>query len=101
MNKAFTLVAAAMLAASPLLASAQDDPNRPPRSGSLAQDFKNDARQAGTEIKDDARKVKTGAKNKTANAKRKGAVARCNDGVYSYTRKNTCNKHGGIRTRYK
>jgi len=32
---------------------------------------------------------------------KKAAVAQCNDGVYSYTKKNTCSKHGGIKVRYK
>ena len=100
MKKIF-LTMAVVLAAIPLCAPAQDDPNRPPRSGSLTQDFKNDARQAGSEIKDDAHRAKTSVKNKTASAKRKTAVARCHDGAYSYTRKNTCNKHGGVKTRYK
>ena len=67
----------------------------------MTQDFKNDARQAGSEIKDDAKKMTTGAKNKTAKARKKAAVAKCNDGVNSYTHKNTCSKHGGIKTRYK
>ena len=102
MKSILGMAAAVILAAVPLTASAQqEDPNRPPRSGSLTQDFKNDARQAGSEIKGDANKVSTSAKNKTAKAKKKAAVAQCSDGVYSYTRKNTCSKHGGIKTRYK
>jgi len=102
MKSLLGVTAAVIFATLPLTTLAQqDDPNRPPRSGSLTQDFKNDARQAGSEIKGDAKKVSTSVKNKTAKAKHKTAVARCHDGVYSYTHKNTCSKHGGIKTRYK
>jgi len=79
----------------------QDDPNRPPRSGSLTQDFKNEAKQAGTEIKDGAKNTANNVKGKTSKANKKAAVAQCDDGVYSYTKKNTCSKHGGIKVRYK
>lgn len=100
MNRTLTL-AAALLFAIPLCAQAQEDPNRPPRSGSLTTDFKNDAKQAGTEIKDGAKNTANSVKEKTSKANKKVAVAQCNDGVYSYTKKNTCSKHGGIKVRYK
>ena len=100
MNRTLTLTAA-LLFAIPLCASAQEDPNRPPRSGSLTQDFKNDAKQAGTEIKDGAKNTANSVKEKTSKTNKKAAVAQCNDGVYSYTKKNTCSKHGGVKVRYK
>ena len=100
MHRTLTL-AAALLFAMPLCASAQDDPNRPPRSGSLTQDFKNDAKQAGAEIKGGAKSAATSVKEKTSKANKKAAVAQCNDGVYSYTKKNTCSEHGGVKVRYK
>ena len=100
MNRTLTL-AAALLIAIPLCAQAQEDPNRPPRSGSLTQDFKNDAKQAGTEIKDGAKNTANSVKEKTSKTNKKVAVAQCNDGVYSYTKKNTCSKHGGVKVRYK
>jgi hypothetical protein len=41
------------------------------------------------------------ASTKSQENHEKAAVAQCNDGVYSYTKKNTCSKHGGIKVRYK
>ena len=99
MNRTMTWMVAILLAGTPLYAPAQDDPNRAPRSGSLSRDFKNDSRQAGAEIRDDARRATDRGRDKATNAKRKHAVARCNDGQYSYSRRNTCSGHGGIRTR--
>ena len=107
MKKTVMLAAAILFAAIPLGAAAQapassdpaSDPQRPPRSGSLKQDIKNDAREAKSEIKSDARETKNSIKRGAAKTKRKLAVAQCNDGRYSYTRHKTCNKHGGIRER--
>lgn len=105
MHKSLTFAAAMLCAAIPLGAAAQStagqdsDPQRPPRSGSLKQDIKNDARQAKTEIKSDAREVKKEVKSTAKKTKRKLAVAECNDGRYSYTHHKTCNRHGGIKTR--
>ena len=100
MNRTLTL-AAALFFAIPLCAQTQEDPNRPPRSGSLTQDFKNDAKQAGAEIKGGVTHAADSVKEKTKKTTKKAAVAQCNDGVYSYTKKNTCSKHGGIKVRYK
>ena len=107
MKKTLSLIAAILFAAIPLSATAQSpapsdqnsDPQRPPRSGSLKQDIKNDGRQAKQEIKSDAREVKKSVKRTAAKTKRSLAVAQCNDGRYSYTRRNTCSRHGGVRTR--
>jgi Ni/Co efflux regulator RcnB len=109
MKKTLTLAAAFLFAAIPLTAAAQapapsdqnSDPQRPPRSGSVTQDFKNDAKQAGREIKGDARETKKSVKRGAAKTKRGLAVAQCNDGRYSYTQHKTCNKHGGVRKRFR
>ena len=103
MKKTLTLAAALLCTALPLSAGAQanDDPNRPPRSGSLTQDMKNDGRTAKQEIKQDARETKRSIKSTAAKTKRKLAVARCRDGRYSYTHHKTCNHHGGVATRYR
>jgi hypothetical protein len=90
MKNSLTLAAAILIAAIPLSAGAQDDPNRPPRSGSVKQDIKNDAHEAKEEIKSTA-----------AQTKRKLAVARCNDGRYSYTHHKTCNQHGGVKKQFR
>ena len=85
---AITLVA--LIAAMPLGATAQPanpDTTRPPNS-STGQGIKNDAAEAKQSIKNTARK-----------AKRKVAVAECNDGRFSYTHHKTCNKHGGVKNR--
>ena len=109
MKKTLTLAAAILFAAIPLTAAAQapassdqtSDPQRPPRSGSITQDLKNDATQAKKEIKSDAREVKKSAKSGAAKTKRKLAVAQCNDGRYSYTHHKTCNEHGGVKKRFR
>lgn len=103
MYKPLTLAAALLFAAIPLTAGAQanDDPNRAPRTGSLKQDMKNDARTAKQEIKEEARETKQSVKSSAAKTKRKLAVAKCNDGRYSYTQHKTCNKHGGVMTKYR
>ena len=92
MNRTLTLAAALRHFR---FAAGAGDPNRPPRSGSLTQDF--DATGRGDQRRRDqcATSVKKKPKAK------KAAVAQCNDGVYSYTKKNTCSKHGGIKVRYK
>jgi hypothetical protein len=93
MQKSLTFAAAILCAAIPLSAAAQatteqnSDPQRPPRSGSLKQDIKNDAHEVKKEVKSTARKTK-----------RALAVAECNDGRYSYTHHKTCNHHGGVKT---
>jgi len=87
MNRTLTL-AVALLFAIALCASAQDDPNRPPRSGSLTQDFKNEAKQAGTEIKDGAKNTANSVKGKTSKANKKAAVAQCDD-AFTATRRKT------------
>jgi hypothetical protein len=100
MKNTLTLAAAILCAAIPMsaLSQAQDDPNRPARSGSLKQDIKNDARAAKQEIKGEARETKAKVKRGAHKTKRSLAVAECNDGRYSYTRHKTCNKHGGVKT---
>ena len=109
MKKALALAAAILFAAIPLSAAAQapaasdqtNDPQRPPRSGSLKQDIKNDGKQAKKEIKSDARETKNSIKRGAAKTKRKLAVAQCNDGRYSYTHHKTCNQHGGVQKRFR
>ena len=86
---------------------------------STGQRIKEDAAEAGHVIKEDAvkagRAIKKGAievghaavkgaqavKQGAVNVKRKVAVARCNDGAYSYTTQDTCNHHGGVKERLK
>lgn len=89
MNKFVAIAIAALIAATPLSAAAQ----------STGQGIKEDAREAKREIKRDAREAKRSVKNSAKKVKRKLAVARCNDGRYSYTHHKTCNHHGGIRER--
>jgi hypothetical protein len=81
MKKALIFVSAILYAGISLQASAQStdpDSNRGEKPG-----------------------VKQSIKNSAAKTKRALAVARCNDGRYSYTHHKTCNKHGGVMTRYR
>jgi hypothetical protein len=98
MKKALMLAAAILFAAIPLTAAAQapaasdqnSDPQRSSGSGSVKQDIKNDAHE-----------VKKSVKEGAAKTKRALAVARCNDGRYSYTHHKTCNEHGGVQKRFR
>ena len=79
-----------------------------PRSSSSAvyerpagQGISHDAARAKQGIKSTVRGIKQGIKNGAAQAKRKLAVARCNDGQYSYTQYRTCNHHGGVKQQFR
>ena len=65
------------------------------------QGIKSTAREIKHGIKNGAREIKYGVKNGAAKAKRKLAVAKCNDGRYSYTQYRTCNHHGGVKQRFR
>ena len=100
MKKPSALAAAILFAAIPVIAAAQAPESAeqqdnvrqsaPPRNKSIKQGIKNDAAE-----------VKRSFKEGAANVKRKLAVARCNDGRYSYTHHLTCNHHGGVRQRFR
>ena len=64
----------------------------PPGAG-----VKSTAREFGRSVKRGAREVKEAVKDGARQFKRTVAVARCNDGEYSYTHHRTCNHHGGVR----
>jgi hypothetical protein len=118
------LAVAASLAVLPLAANAQiaqpqnsagpASQNQPatPTNKPIVQGAKENAaeagramKQSGSEIsqgvKKGAHEVADGAKKGTTAVKRRVAVAKCNDGAFSYTRTNTCSDHGGIAERLK
>ena len=64
---------------------------------SVGQSIKSTAREIGHGIKTGARQLKAGAKSGAQQFKRSIAVARCNNGEYSYTHHKTCNRNGGVR----
>jgi hypothetical protein len=122
MKKSLALVAVIVFAEVPVTLAAQEgDPagqtsvaqqSSQPGSRSSGQGIRHDAAQAkqgikstGREIKqgvkNGARQIKYGIKNGAAQAKRKLAVAQCNDGQYSYTQYRTCNHHGGVSQRFR
>jgi hypothetical protein len=100
MKKVLALAAVVLFAAAPLAAVAQPDPSREQRGEpqTYTQPPNESIRQG---VRNDAAQVKHSGKNGTARVKRKLAVARCNDGRYSYTHHLTCNHHGGVRTRFR
>ena len=100
MNKFVAMAMAALIAATPLGAAAQSTGQGIKEDAREAKrEIKSDAREAKQEIKNDAREVKRSIKRSAKKVKRKVAVARCNDGRYSYTHHKTCSNHGGIRER--
>jgi hypothetical protein len=111
MKNTRTWIAAVLLAALPLAAAAQnaetDKQGRTLGQGikENAAEAKEAAKKSASEVKQVATKaasdVSQGVKKGTRKAKRKTAVALCNDGKYSYTRTNTCSDHGGIKERLK
>jgi hypothetical protein len=66
-------------------------------SASSGTGVKGAARDVGRSIKSGARQLKAGVKDGARQFKHSVAVARCNDGEYSYTHHTTCNHHGGVR----
>ncbi|HKA43363.1 MAG TPA: hypothetical protein VKF40_15375 [Burkholderiales bacterium] len=72
-------------------------PATPSRGTSLGTDIKNAARGIGHGIRTGARQFKAGVKDGALQFKRSIAVARCNNGEYSYTHHKTCNHNGGVR----
>ena len=72
-------------------------PAAEPRNTSPDTGIKGAAREFGQSIKSGARQVKEGVKDGARRFKRTVAVARCNDGEYSYTHHKTCNHHGGVK----
>ena len=69
-----------------------------PSSGkSVGQSIKGTARDIGHGIRNGARQLKAGVKSGAQRVKRSVAVARCNNGEYSYTHHETCNHNGGVR----
>ncbi len=63
------------------------------------QAIKRDVATVKRKVRRDAAAVRAKANRDKAAVRRKAAIAQCNDGVYSYTRRGTCNQHGGIRKR--
>jgi uncharacterized protein DUF3761 len=61
--------------------------------------IKKGAVEVGHAAEKGAEAVGDGVKKTAAKAKRNVAVARCNDGEYSYTTRNTCSDHGGVKER--
>ena len=74
-------------------------PAHEPRSTSPATDIKHAFVGIGHGIRDGARQFKAGVKDGAHKFKRSVAVARCNNGEYSYTHHATCNHNGGVRER--
>ena len=70
-----------------------------PQSGgsSVGQKIRTTAHEIGNGIKTGARQLKAGVKSGAQQFKRTVAVARCNNGEYSYTHRKTCNNNGGVR----
>ena len=66
---------------------------------SVGQNIKSTAQGIGHGIKTGARQFKASVKSGAQQFKRSIAVARCNNGEYSYTHHKTCNKNGGVRER--
>ena len=86
--------------ACPVLAQERDPgdaPAAPAYNKSPREGIKSTAREFGRSVRSGAREVKEVLKNGARQFKRSVAVARCNDGEYSYTHHKTCNHHGGVR----
>ena len=81
----------------------QDEQGRasaaPSRGTSVGTDIKNAFRGIGHGIRDGAHQLKAGVKDGAHQFRRSVAVARCNNGEYSYTHHETCNHNGGVRER--
>jgi hypothetical protein len=98
-----TTLFVAILAALPFAASAQ-----PADAGSthntrkpIIEGAKENAAEAGRAMRKSANEVADEVKRGTRATQRRVAVAVCADGKYSYTRKNTCSDHGGVKERLK
>ena len=74
-----------------------DAPATPTYSTSPKEGIKSTAREFGRSVKSGARQVKEGFKEGGRQFRRSVAVARCNNGEYSYTHHKTCNHNGGVR----
>jgi len=74
-------------------------PASQPRGAAPATDIKNAFVGIGHGIRDGARQLKAGIKDGAHQFRRSVAVARCNNGEYSYTSYKTCNHNGGVRER--
>ena len=74
-----------------------DAPATPAYNTSPKEGIKSTARDFGRSVKSGARQVKQGVKDGARQFKRGVAVARCNNGEYSYTHHKTCNHNGGVR----
>ena len=83
--------------------SAESEPGKAATSQSggksAGASIKGTAREIGNGIKSGARQLKAGVKSGAQQFKRSVAVARCNNGEYSYTHHKTCNYNGGVRER--
>src|SRR5688572_10299738 len=101
--KPLFLAAVLVLAGTPPGVSAQDGGTAAPQPGgtSVGQGVKNDASRAKQRIKNTPRSIRESIRNGAANLKRDLAVARCNDGRYSYTHHHTCDRHGGVQQRFR
>ena len=81
--------------------SAEGEPGKAATSQSngksVGASIKSTAREIGHGIKTGARQLKAGVKSGAQQVKRSVAVARCNNGKYSYTHHQTCNHNGGVR----
>ena len=82
-------------------AYSEDGQGSPSGGKSLGQSIKSTAREIGHGIKTGARQLKAGVKSGAQQLKRNVAVARCNNGEYSYTHHETCNHNGGVREQFR
>jgi len=100
--KPLCLAAVLILAGTPPAVCA-DSPGsaQQPGSASVRQGTKDDAPRAKQGARGTARSLRESIRSGAANLKRDLAVARCNDGRYSYTRHHTCDRHGGVQQRYR
>jgi hypothetical protein len=74
-----------------------DAPATPAYNTSPKEGIKSTARDFGRSVKSGFRQVKETFKEGGRQFKHGVAVARCNNGEYSYTHHKTCNHNGGVR----
>ena len=100
MEPILSLIMATLFATTPATAAAKDNSYQSPPSTSVSRDVNDNARAGDLQkvAYDDRNRAVDYDRNK---AKRRHAVARCNDRSYSYSRRHTCQGHGGIRVRYR
>src|SRR4051794_22170241 len=101
MEPILSLIMATLFATTPASAAAKENSYQAPARTALSRDVNESAQQQGNLQKvayDDRNRAVDYDRNK---AKRRHAVARCNDRTYSYSRRHTCQGHGGIRTRFR